>query len=61
MAILKYAILIGGIIKVVSAATKKIIFRFFHRHEILKNDKVWEKSSFLNFNFISNQNQFKTS
>jgi len=40
MSLIKYAILTAGLIKVFSAATKKLIFRVFHRHQILKNDKV---------------------
>lgn len=42
MSLFKYAILAGGLIKLASAATKKLIFRIFHRHQILKNDKVFK-------------------
>lgn len=52
MSLLKYAILTGGLIKIVSAATKKITFRLFHRHEILKNDKVCKSSLVLSNYFF---------
>lgn len=40
MSLFKYAILTAGLIKVISTAIKKVIFKVFHRNEILKNDKV---------------------
>lgn len=36
MSLFKYAILATGLIKFISIASKKLIFKVFHRKEILK-------------------------